>query len=319
MGSSRITARQDFESWPIVRSRPVGRTYGRSISLFISNGPCHLITVDVYEDGAIDCWGFVDRALFQGKLQSNWVVPAPKGGQSLSVFNFGYTGVDCGAWVQTPQSIAREVDSTIRNLNPAMRDLLDMNGSDTELRGKVKYAKLGLSDQKPLRRGETAAADILGASVPVLRVVEGAYELTRVVVFADGLCRIGSEEELIPVQEIPALYEADQICNAAPSGTRILLPGLGDFRATQDFGFVSVHDRVREIDDTLNQLNGRPGVVITCARLFEAYEREPSNEAKERLREAYEAVPAHLRCYCGDMDTKDSAIRAVLYGRAGRS
>lgn len=44
-----------FESWPIVRSRPIGKTYGRAISLFINNWDCQLTTIDVYEDGSIDC------------------------------------------------------------------------------------------------------------------------------------------------------------------------------------------------------------------------------------------------------------------------
>jgi len=308
------TQRTDFESWPIVRSKPITRTYGRSISLFINNWHCHLTTVDVYEDGAIDCWGFVDRALFQGKLQSNWVAPAPKAGQHLSVFNFGSTGVEDGAWVQTRQSIGREVDTTIRALNPQMRDLLDMHGSDTEVRDKVRYAKLGFSDKKSYRRDEASTVDILGDSVPVLRVVEGVFELTRLVVYADGVCQLRSDDKLFPVQDVPSLYETGRICNNAPSGSRILLPGLGAFRTTADFGFVSVHDRIGEIYDKLNELNGRPSVITTCAKLFEKYQQEPSQQAKEQLREAYEAVPHHLRCYCGDMDTKDTAIRAVIYG-----
>jgi hypothetical protein len=33
------------------------------------------------------------------------------------------------------------------------------------------------------------------------------------------------------------------------------------------------------------------------------------------LRRSYEAVPEHLRMYCGDMDTKDIPIRMILYGK----
>ena len=91
----------------------------RSISLFINNGQCHLTTVDVYEDGAINCWGFVDRELFKNKVRARWVVSRPKAGQHLSVHNFGFTGISDGCWLQSPESIVAIVESTLRMLNPS--------------------------------------------------------------------------------------------------------------------------------------------------------------------------------------------------------
>lgn len=309
----------NFNTWQIVRSKPLGRTYGRSISLFINNWQCHLATVDVYQDGSIDCWGFVDRALFQGKLQSRWVVAAPKSDQRLSVFNFGFTGVAEGHWKQTAQSIASEVNSILQALHPTKDGLLDMQGSDTEVRGKIRYAKLGFSDKKPYRQSNAEGDDILGDSVPILRVMAGAFELTRLVVYADGFCQVGSEEKLVPLDQVPSLYDDGRICNVAPAGSKIILPGLGNFRTTNDFGGVSVHDRMGEVYDKLEVLNGKPGAVELCAELFERYQAQPSAQSKEALRKSYEAVPEHLRCYCGDMDTKDTAIRAVLFGRDAES
>lgn len=305
---------EHFDRWPIVRTVPIQRTYGQAISVFINNGSCHLVTVDVYADGAIDCWGFVDRALFLKKLGSKWVVAAPESGQDLFVFNFGSTGIESGVWVQSAQSIANVVESIIQELNPSMTDLLDMHGSDEEMRGNVRYAKLGGADGKPYRQERGGTDDIVGKSVPVLRVVEGAFELTRLTIFADGMCNLGSVDQLVPVQEVQALYDQRLICNAAPRGSRILLPGLGEFHTTRDFGRVAIHDRIGEIQDMLNELNGRPSVIKICMERFRAYQGEPSDQAKEQLREAYEAVPGHLRMYCGDMDSKDWPIRAVLYG-----
>lgn len=312
----RRMKKADFEAWPIVRTKPVGKTYGRSVSLFINNMNCHLSTVDVYEDGSIDCWGFVDRSLFQRKLQSNWVVAAPKANQHLSVFNLGFAEVIEGEWYQSTHAISEKVNAIIKDLNPGMKGLLDMHGTDTEVRGKARYAKLGLSDKKPYRRERGDSRDLLGASVPILRPVDESFELTRVIVYEDGMCRLGSDREVFPVEEISSLYENGRICNTARSESRIVLPGLGWFRSASEFGHVSPHDRIGEIHDTLNKLNGQPSVITVCVRLFDAYKNDPSPEAKEALREAYESVPSHLRSYCGDMDTKDSGIRAVLYGDA---
>ncbi len=128
------------------------------------------------------------------------------------------------------------------------------------------------------------------------------------------MCQVGSDQKLVSIEDLPSLYEERLICNMAPAGSRIILPGLGEFRTTTDFGFVANHDRILEVHDKLNVLNGKPSIVWTCAKLFGEYQREPSQQAKETLLHAYEVVPEHLRCYCGDMDRRDTAIRAVLYG-----
>jgi hypothetical protein len=305
---------QGFESWPIVRSRPVGKTYGRSISLFINNMQCHLTTVDVYEDGSIDCWGFVDRALFKAKLDARWVVPGPVKDQPLSVFHFDLVRTNDSKWFQTQPSIVEEVEATIRSLNPGMEGLIDMRGSDVEVRGKVRTAKMGLSDKKVYRIADATGEEILAESVPVLRWTNRGLELTRLFVFADGLLRIGSDGDLFPLEELPPRYGEREISNQASAGSLVHLPGLGKFRPTEVFGRISVHDRIGEIHDMLNILNGGSGVVRQCAQLFEEYMREPTSQRKDALSAAYEAVPEHLRCYCGDMDTRDTAIRKVLFG-----
>jgi hypothetical protein len=305
---------QGFESWPIVRSKPVGKTYGRSISLFINNMQCHLTTVDVYADGSIDCWGFVDRALFKTKLDARWVVARPAKGQPLSVFHFDAVRINDGKWFHTQLNVAEEVDATIRSLNPGMEGLIDMQGSDFELRGKIRTAKMELSDKKAYRVAGATGEEILADNVPVLRLKNRGLELTRLFVFADGLLQIASDGDLFPLEELPSRYAEGEISNQASAGSLIQLPGLGEFRPTGVFGRISIHDRIGEIHDMLNKLNGGSGVVRHCAQLFKEYMREPTSQTKDALRAAYEAVPEHLRCYCGDMDTRDTAIRKVLFG-----
>jgi len=54
--------------------------------------------------------------------------------------------------------------------------------------------------------------------------------------------------------------------------------------------------------------------VRRCIDAHEAYEQAPGEERREALRQAYEAVPEHLRMHCGDMDSKDWPIRHILFG-----
>jgi len=313
MSESNQSSARGFQSWPIVRTKPIGKTHGRSISVFINNMQSHLTTVDVYEDGSIDCWGFVDRQLFATKLQANWVVPNPKPNQMISVHGFGGTRVSDGRWFQTTHSIATEAESIIHTLNPGMLNLIDMQGAATEPRGKVQYAKMGIADKKAYRLDKVTGQEIVADSVPVLRVERDTFEVTRLFIYADGVFEIGGSGELLPLCDLPSLYEQDKIANVAPAESLLIFPGLGGCRTVDQFGGVGVDDRVREVNDKFSVLNGRPSLIAVCINSFAEYKREQSPEAKDALREAYLAVPEHLRGYCGDMDTRDSAIRAALY------
>lgn len=306
-----------FETWPIVAVKSGRRLYGRAISLFINNGSCHLTSVDVFADGSINCWGFVDRQLFQQKLRSRWVVPAPHGTQAISVFDFGMAVVAEGSWSQSPQSIGAEVEGIVRELNPDMTDLVDLQGPATvEARGKLRSYKVSIADRRAYRQVEATHEDIPAEHVPILRRQAGYFELTRLFIYADGLLQVGAAGALFPLDELSSLYERGKIANHAPAGSAILLPGLGEFRTESEFGGICVHDRMGEVHDKLAILHGQPGAVAICRKCFVAYERNPSATAKQALRVAYEAVPRHLRRYCGGMDLRDAPIRAVLYGAA---
>jgi hypothetical protein len=93
-----------------------------------------------------------------------------------------------------------------------------------------------------------------------------------------------------------------------------LLDGLGRFQTAGGFWYIDPKERVREAYGLLEELNGGPGAIRRCIDAHEAYEAEPSEERRALLRAAYEAVPEHLRRYCGDMDSKDWPIRHILYG-----
>src|SRR5438128_4820264 len=95
--------------WDIVRTRPVKRTYGRALPAFIRNGNHYLATVDVYADGSVNCWGFVDLALFRQKLATRWVVTQPPVGACISIHNLGDATVADADWLLSPEGLLRLV------------------------------------------------------------------------------------------------------------------------------------------------------------------------------------------------------------------
>ncbi len=305
--------------WPIVRTKPAPRTHGRAIPSFIHNGSYFLVTIDVFADGAIDCWGFVDLSLFRGKLAEGWVVPQAAIGDTLSIHNLGQARVAAARWDLTPADIEGRVRAAVRELNPTLEGLLDMQGTDIEMRGGVRYAKLGLGNTAPYRvslDGEEIAAKKL----PVLEVVADGYRLQHWFIYADGLSQLGYGNELLPPDAVAQMFRQGRLTLSVSEGAWVTLDGLGRFQAGEGWWGIKPAERIREATGFLEELSGGPGPLRRCIDAHRAYREDPTREHREALREAYEAVPEHLRRYCGDMDSKDGPIRRILYGdeRQGR-
>ena len=76
----------------------------------------------------------------------------PQVGGTLSIHNLGQARVAAAEWDRTPGDIEREVLDAIREMNPTMDGLLDMQGTDVEVRNGLRYAKgAGLGEAKPYR------------------------------------------------------------------------------------------------------------------------------------------------------------------------
>lgn len=55
-------------------------------------------------------------------------------------------------------------------------------------------------------------------------------------------------------------------------------------------------------------------MVANIKKAFEKYQKEPNEASKQKLKEAYEAIPEQNRVYVlGDMNQKDNPIRSVIY------
>jgi hypothetical protein len=239
-------------------------------------------------------------------------VPRAQVGGTLSIHNLGQARVAAAEWDLTPADIEREVLDVIRETNPTMDGLLDMQGTDVEERNGIRYAKgAGLGEAKPYR--VTLSGDeLLGEELPVLEVVPGGLRLRPWLIYADGLTQVGYATELLTVEAVGRMFEEGRLTLSVPTGAWVMLDGLGRFQAGEGSWWIEPRERLREASDLLDQLNGGPGARHLCIEAHRAYEAAPSEERREALRKAYEAVPAHLRMYCGDMDSKDGPIRRIL-------
>ena len=191
--------------------------------------------------------------------------------------------------------------------------MINMNGEETEMRGKVRYSKFGILKGKPYRV-DADGNEIFADSVAVLQRVGSEFHLVPWLIYADGSSRVGITGTLSSVDEIATRLNGGDLCTSAPDAERIVIEGLGWFESQNSSWYVMPEERVREAHDLLAILNGEQGSMRTCMNCFREYQTDPSSENRDSLRLAHEAVPKHLRHYCGTMDSKDWPIRRILYG-----
>ena len=299
--------------WKIIRNKPARQALGIAIPTFINNYHFHLATVDVYEDGAIDCWGFLDLSLFRKKVASGKIATQPPVGSRVVIFNLGSAEVDTAEWLIAPSTMRSAVEDALRILNPTSTDLLDMHGDDTEVRDGIRCAKLGLADQKPYRISQDGE-QILGAELPLFRLQDGEFEVAQLFVYSDGYVEVEGDE-LQPIEQLSARFDEGELTLDVPNGSWITVPPFGRFKTSEGCWGVEAEERVKEAFDELDKLRGNEGSIHRCILAHEAFNEDASEENKRLLLEAYEQVPKHLRMYCGDMDTKDWPIRKILYGQ----
>ncbi len=297
--------------WNIVRTKPIAKTYGRAIPAFIHNLNYFFAAVEVYADGTIDCWGFLDRSQFTTK-----VTTMPPVGSTIGIYNLGQAHVAATDWSLTPTRFHEIIEATLQELNPSLTDLIEMHGDATEGRGKVRYTMLGSADDKPFRRSPDGS-EVLGHALPVFVRQSDAWLLTQWFIFADGLAQLGCEGDLLPLDDAARMIIEGEVTTRVPDGSWITMDHLGRFQSKKGRWEISLVERIREAYDELIILQGQPGSVRRCNAAYQSYKQDASEENREHLRAAYEAVPKHLRSLCGDQDYRNWPSH-ILYSTAGK-
>jgi len=285
---------------------------------FIHNSGYFFVNLQVYADGLVNCWELLDLPLFRGKLSSGWVVTSVPDGKAISIHGLGNWKVASGAWQLDGDALYDRVTALVRGLNPRMENLHDCHGQTTELVGKVNRSILGSPREMPVRLARPDALfkeRIPGESLSVF-VRDDDYQLADLRVFKDGAVELGrlASTETLDRAGLSAAVRDGRIVTTLPAGSRVRIHGLGSFVAAEEHSSVDIHELLRDVSDRVDKLNGRAGSVQRCRDAYKAYAAEPSEALREELRMAYESVPEHNRMYVGDMDTRDVAVRMVLYG-----
>ena len=146
-------------------------------------------------------------------------------------------------------------------------------------------------------------------------VHDGDYHIARLWV-ADGVLELGTiaKPRTLDVAQLRRAVDTGVIVGSIPKNARVRIRELGSFRVEEEHGAVDPREQIGEVNDLLDAVNDRPDSIQRCRRAYEKYVDDPTFKNRDALRETYEAVPEHMRMYVGTMDTKDVAVRMILYG-----
>jgi hypothetical protein len=139
----------------------------------------------------------------------------------------------------------------------------------------------------------------------------GDYYLTHISIYRDGMIDCWG---LVDFEEFKQKVRSGWVVTKPPKKAQISVSFLASFTPIDTSYWIEPEEFIKEVADEIEELNGRPTTSDRCREAWGAYEASPSKTTKAALRRAYEAVPEHNRRYVlQDQDSKDHAIRAVLY------
>jgi hypothetical protein len=292
---------------------------GFSIPGIIKNVQYHLTDLQVYKDGLVYCWDMVDFQLFRKKLDSNWVVPFIPDHQTISIFGLGNWEIDKGEWLFNKDSFETYIHSLVKQLNPRMENLYNCHGRTTDKIGHVNVAIFPMpnpqtyyfSKEDPIFSQRTQ-----GKSFYIFfRDDDSKLYLATISIFKNGHAEITGlpDKKSFELNNIQKLIDEKRLLTHIPHEERVYISGLGSFVTVSSDYVVSIQEKYRQILDEYHIMNGSEGSIARCARLLEEYKKNPNAAAKDELKRAYEAIPEHERSFVGDMDTRDTEVRAIIY------
>ena len=291
---------------------------GVSIPGIIHNGTYFFADLDIYEDGRVSCWNFEDFDHFKHDVYRGWVSVEIPDEKAISIYSLGEWKISQGNWMYDKETFIQYVYSIIEHLNPKLENLYKhsikkVNGiTISELgRGNIyKEQQRHPNDYNPNK--------IVGKGKNIFyKIKDQEYYLARLDLYDEDsiiVSRIPQSYE-ITLSQLETLMNEEEILTDIPIHSKVNIDGFGSFEILEKSYVVEVSEKLLEIKDSLRVLKGEPSSVDICRNILEQYRQNPTEKLKEKLRIAYENIPEHEQMFVGDMDTKDTEVRMIIYGK----
>ncbi|MGW1466353.1 NADAR family protein [Streptomyces sp. NPDC002308] len=142
------------------------------------------------------------------------------------------------------------------------------------------------------------------------------YFLTDLLIYADGMVDCWGLETL---DGFAGKLASGWVATDLPEGARASAHHLASWKFAEPRTGLTPEMLLGEVRDDIDNLNGRPDSTRRCLAAVDVFRQQPTEANRTAVREAYDAIPEHLRRYAlGDMDRKDFPLRAIATGPGNR-
>ncbi len=137
-----------------------------------------------------------------------------------------------------------------------------------------------------------------------------AYYLTDLKVYADGMIDCWG---LVDLTTFRVKVAEGWVATSYPQGASASANLLAAWRFDQPHSWLTPEQLIAEVTDEIEHLAGRTTSEDRCHIALDRYLDEPTDSHLAALRDAYFAVPEHLRIFLlGDQDNKDFPLRTLI-------
>lgn len=135
------------------------------------------------------------------------------------------------------------------------------------------------------------------------------YFLSDLLIFADGAIYCWDWVDLDGLREKLA---SGWVATRLEAGAQASAHHLASWTFRKPQSWVSAEELLGEVADDIDELNGRPDSTGRCLQALDRFLETRTEADRGALRDAYLAVPEHVRHYAlGDMDAKDRPLRVL--------
>ncbi len=291
---------------------------GVSIPSIINNFHFYLVKTSVYEDGLIDTQGMADLNLFKAKLNNGKIRISLDDGAELFIFSLGKFVIANGEWLHTKESYYNYVCSLVKELNPKWENIYSFYGADRDKRGGGHIHYVGSPYYIPNPEWAFPQKSFGEGFYIIYWDEDSYYYLAEMTIYKDGYVEFTNMPYLrsCRFKDIATLIAENKLRTNVPLGVRLHIYNLGSFTIVNQDYMLDIQLKYAEMQDVYHTLQGGEGCVEKCVRLLEEYKKNPTDNQRQLLKAAYEAIPQHMQMYVGSMDEKDSEVRHILYGES---
>ncbi len=287
---------------------------GTRVPGIIHNDHHFYVSIEVYEDGMVNCWELVDLAGLKEKLNRGRVTPQVPEGEALSIHGLGAYRLQSAQWDYDEAGYLAHIEHTVQLLNPGMTNLYTISEAERrrqEERRVVNFAQASEFYVKEELFYQTAQ----GAGFTMFLKHQGKNYAANVVVYKDGrvTCYTPKFELNVKMDEVEALFKKGTLFTCFKKPTEIIFEELGVLVFDEVLYSTSPKEKYKELADAYRKLNGAKTSLEKCREAYYTYLENPSEFARARLKELYEWVPEHERMYLGDMDNRDEDYVRIIY------